>query len=425
MKINTYSKRLLNLLCLFLGVKIVVPTYIAIPFGPVYISLDRIVFVILLAFWLIGLFYGKTFRNTLWFRIKENKAITFSLLGFLFVQWIAAFASVDAKQSFLSYLYYFSYVMVGYFCILSIPTRGISIKKIINTFIISTLFLIVIALIQIITNENPFSYLLIPGTLTRFQIGALKTTSLAGIRRVQASFSNPLAFGHYIILIVPILFFFKKYSYKKGTINIIILFLFIICFFIRSRAITLLLLLFVCYGLYYLLFVTKTTKIRLILKFFFILFIGILVIGLLFIVSMPEIQSFFGGKRILYDQSRITQLLMAIPIIKANFFLGVGFSEGAKVLGFGAPNGVGASIDNYFLRILLDSGVITLVFFICFLSSIFSLYFNSKKADKFLLLGLFLFIANFISVSLTQVHIIFYFLLALYLVKRTNEKYEF
>lgn len=419
--ISAYYSRLVSILCLFIGVYIVIPNYISIALGPIQLSLDRILFVILITFWSFGIFFLKTVRRYLFKRLRSNKLIVFLIILFLILQWISVFNSVDFDTSLKRYLYYFFYISICFMCILSIPFEDVYMDKIAKTFFYCTALIILIAGLELAINSNPFTTILGIRPSNEFQEQVLLEKIRAGGRRIQSSFSNPLSFGQYLILIVPILLFFKgKYLYKKRfLIYLLTILIYIISFQIKSRAIFLIFGASIVYGGYNLIFLQKA---RLSLKILAILSLSL---ALTIIISATDlsvvIDNMFEGKEMLSDDNRMNQIAAAGPLIANNFFFGVGFGKGAEVLGYGDLDG-SATIDNYFLTLVLDSGFIALIIFTLLIVVILFKYFKIRDEEKLLWLGLVLFIINLFSLSLKEVHPLFYFFLALFLIhSKENE----
>src|SRR5690606_23711894 len=137
---------------LFIGVYITIPSYIALKAGAIYLSLDRIVFIFLFIYWLIGLLNFKSSIKTLAKNYKANKTIIFFLLGFLIVTLVNSIMS-NSETSIVSFIYFFLYVIASFFILLTIPNQYISIPKIGKTIIFATIFVLIIFVIEVITNQ--------------------------------------------------------------------------------------------------------------------------------------------------------------------------------------------------------------------------------------------------------------------------------
>lgn len=389
------------------------PGYIAIPMGFFYLTMDRLILILLLLYWIFGLLFLKLVRNTLMRSLKANKAITYLIICFLFLNLIAVYNSLDFETSLKRYINFLLYVISSYFVVLSIPLQKNHLKKIGFTFLFSSIILIAISILEIINKENVFTYFLHNTNLTEYQEADLLSKMRSDTRRIQASFANPLTYGQFIIMIIPILLFFRKIISKKKWIwYVTILSLGALTFMIKSRAATLILFLIILYGLYYFFFITKIKFSSKILVFLLCFLLGLVVFDL---INHSIVADFFGGESLMSDDNRLQQFILAGPLISENIWSGYGFGMGAEVLDYGSLGRANGTIDNYFLTIILDSGILTLITFIILCITIFSKYFKIKKHNKFLLVGLIFFIVNLLSLSVTEIHPIFYFFLALLL----------
>jgi len=296
--------------------------------------------------------------------------------------------------------------------------------KIGNSLLYSSLIVACYGVIEIFMGHNIFGQFLDKSNLTEFQVANLESKIRGGVHRIQSSFLNPLVLGQFIVLMLPVLLFFRTKTKSNITrYNIVITLLFFLLFFVRSRASTVILVLGLVYLVYYFIIISKS---RIEIKLITLLFLFILIPSLIYLNSDNGfIIDFFDGKDLTIDSNRETQLLLAVPIILNNLWTGCGFGLGATVLDFGSLNRANGTIDNYFLTVILDSGILALVSFIILYLKIIFYYFKVNKENLFLLIGLILFMINMFSLSLTEIHPLFYFLLSFLLISETKDKRQF
>jgi len=397
----------------------VFPKYIAINFSFFYLSPDRFVFILLLLFLLYTLITSKKLKKTFFNNIRENKVIIIFLLLFLFIQLLAALNSNDVAYSFKQYLLKVLYTLVIFLFLFGLPLTDNLEKKIKITFTLSIIIILITGYIEYLQNQNIYLNYVNWSTLSSSQKSMFTDQMRGGYRRIQASFEHTLNLGQYLILTIPFVFYLNKKN--KKTAFVIFLAAIPIVFLTRSRAAFVLILLISIY-----IVIFRNIKIN---KVYFIYFaiIGFITLAIWYsqiINSFNELYSFlFGNKlELITDNAREIQWHMAIPLIYSNPFLGYGLGMGSDILGFGRLGAT--SIDNYFLTLILDSGVISAVIFVLFILSFLKKY-PSYGSDLFAIyLGLLLFVFNLFTLSLWEVHPIFYFILSFYLIKKNNLDYE-
>lgn len=417
MTVKQYYSRLFILLQTFLFLLIVVPRYLNFSIGFFKVSTDRLILFLLMFFWLYGIFNFKTIRQVLKSRIKRNKTFVILFSLFIFFNFVSVFFSQDSEFSIKSFIIFFIYRVTPFFVILSIPLDKKVLKKIGLIFLVSSALICLFGILEIFLGENIFAGLLKGSDLTEYQESNITNKFRGGGRRIQASFTNPVVLGQFIVLMVPMLMYFKKFANKYSRyFNLVIFLLVFLTFFVKSRASILILFLILVYGIYYYLFLTKS---NFILKVISIFSICILITVSLSILDLSSIYLIFDDLDFTGDYNRETQFIMALPIIANFIWTGVGFSMGASTLGYGSKAG-GGTIDNYFLTIILDAGVLTLLSFSLLVIKCFKLYFSVHHFNKFIIIGLLFFIINLFTVSVVGLHPLFYFLLALLLNMETK-----
>lgn len=402
----------------FLFLYIVVPKYLTYSVGFFSVSADRPILFLLVIFWLFGIFNFKTVRQVLKSRIKRNKSFVTLFSLFIFFNFVSVFFSQDFGNSLKRFTNFFIYSTSSFFVILSIPLNKKVLKKLALLFLVASAFICLYGVLEVFLGENIFAGFLKGYDLTEYQELNIQNKMRADDRRIQASFTNPVVFGQYIVLMVPILMYFKKFTYGYNRyFKLVIAVLIILTYFTKSRASLLILFMSIVYGLYYFLFLSKSNLSLKVMLFFCLCFI--IPVGF-YNVDFNSIYDVFGGLDFSSDENREKQLLMAIPIIANSIWTGVGFGMGASTLGYGATSVFDGTIDNYFLSIILDAGVLAFLSFSLLVIKCFKLYFSVHYFNKFMIVGLLFFIMNLLTVSVLGLHPLFYFLLALLLNLKTK-----
>lgn len=414
MHLKRYYKNLLDLFTIFLILYILIPSYLfQLAIGPIYLSIDRFLFLILLTYWLFGLFFlPKVFVRMVKVILSQKILFLFYFL-FLLISIISSYLS-GISASILNSIYSTLYILVFTLLPLSIPFTPLLFKRISQIFLIVSSVLIFISIFEIIFGTNPLAPFVNVNLMTESQRGAFLDNYAGDTFRIKGTFSNPLVYGHFIVLVTPVLFFFRQYSRKKTLYFIIIILLVISGLLTRSRATFILIVLTFLIGSFY-----YFKSINLSKKMLIVFLLSFIVIALFSFT--PELSFIFGGRELTSDQNRETQLLTSVPFILNEFYFGYGQGQSAIVLDYGTLNGGSPTIDNYFLSCILDYGIIGLIFSILFFLKVL-FYFRVPRNYLPLYFGLVFFIINFLTLSLTEAHPIFYFVLSILIVLLYHEK---
>ena len=408
-----YSRVMFKLLCLYLLVVTIVPGYISFSVGLFELSTDRMFLMILLLLIVVGLFSFRKFRGNLKINVRANKSIFLLVFSLLFFQLLSVFTSVNPTYSFKRYLNFALLSGVPFMAVFSLGRESLDFRFLgrVLTFAISTL--VVICLVEWITEENVFSAFVDTDTLNEFQQQQLLEKVRGEARRIQGPFSHPLALGQFSVTIIPIFLYLRRFLRGKTMISLSIALLGMLMLLTRSRTVFIILLVSVCvYGYHYLRFHRHGIAVKAM-----VLITG-LVVGVIgvSVIDPTLLQEFFGGRELTQDTNRLTQVVMAWPLILKNVWLGFGFGMGSQTLGFGTSQSEFGTIDNYFLTLVLDSGVIVLGIFMAICYQTIKLYFRLTGSAKFMFYGLLFFIINLFTLSIIDVHTFFYTFLAIILV---------
>lgn len=408
-----YNRLLIKLLLIYLVTYVTLPKYLAFSVGFFYLSADRIILMVLLILYFFGiLLFKRTFSN-LGLRVKENKLVVILIVLICLLQLASIFNSADVVFSIKRFMNHAISALLPFFIILSLNRNSLSLTKLGNYILFSLFILTLILGAEIILERNVFENLLVGESLTDYQQQQIEEKFRGDGRRIQGTFANPLTLGHFILLMIPSLLFFKHYMNKNLTINLLIIALISLSIFVKSRTVFILIILFLLFTFYQFI---KSKRVGLGSKILFVLVISLMSISILvFLTESFSIETFFGGQKLTEDSNRSIQIAMAIPLIANNWGLGYGFGMGAQILDFGTLGGKRGTIDNYFLTVILESGAFTFVLFVLFFIKSLMMFFKANRIEKNLVFGFILFLINLITLSVAEVHSIFYLLLAIYL----------
>jgi len=321
-------------------------------------------------------------------RDRFSKTPLSKLILILFlVQAFSVFTAVDKRVALLHlFSYLFEYYLVFYMIFDVIRTKE-QIKKTMVVIIVSAGIIGIIGLTEYISGHNFYSVV----TPVRELMGsAINIQERLGVKRVEISFGHAISCGMYLVLVIPISFFFlscAKSGFMKAIWWIFSLMLLIVLYLTRSRGPWVGLMGAMMWVLLIGKYVPKYRK-------------RILVTGLL--VCLFLVQPFFF-------QAKIHKLKTLVLVSLApSAYLGSERSEATSSItgrvialkatiekiskrpigGYGLKRtpteiiGVGADI-NYYVRLPLESGLFALLLFGLILFKIFRVLWNCcKKAEK-------------------------------------------
>lgn len=410
MTASFYSRLLFQMLCIYLMVAVLIPKYISFSAGLFLLSTDRLALILILLIMAVGLISLKSIRQTLWHNMLFNRQMTFLLLALFSVQFTSALSSPDTAYSLKRFMNFALLAGVPYFGIFMLQTKYVDFRFLARTFTISSLLLVVICSIELYTQQNVFSAFLDTETLNEFQkdqvIDKLRGTG----HRVQGSFAHPLSFGHFCVTITPILLYLRAHSRERLLLSLSLLALLVIMLFTRSRTVLIIFIIsMLVYGTHYLRFHRHNIAI----KGLNFMLLCIAASSIITIFDPEILDDFFGGKSLTEDTNRLTQLTTAVPLIFDSLWLGNGFGLGSQTLGFGLSQSDFGTIDNYFLTVVLDSGIVALALFMLICYQSLKLYFRLYANAKYVFYGLLFFMINLFTLSIIEVHTYFYFFIAL------------
>tara|TARA_R110002051_G_scaffold64139_2_gene116798 strand:+ start:45334 stop:46542 length:1209 start_codon:yes stop_codon:yes gene_type:complete len=391
-----------------------IPSYLPqLPVGPIYFSLDRFIFLLLISYWFFGILFIPDILKNLLKVVKTQKPFFILFYLHLAVIFISSYLS-GISNSLISSIYHIVYIFALTFIPLSIPLSFYYLSKISKIFLFIGIFLILVSAFELFLGTNPFTPFIDFGNLTEVQQGMFSDITLANVLRIKGTFSNPLSYGQFIVLFVPVLFFFRRFNKYKLLFNILMIGLLFCGIMTKSRATFIIISLVIVVSIIYM---WKSINFELrIFTGFFVLFSCCL-----FLLLSPNVSDFFGGKKLTSDNNRESQLMMASPLIFNKPFFGYGFGQGSDALGYGTENGGSSTIDNYFLTITLDTGLLGLLIFILLYSSVI-LFYKVNNILKPLYFGLLFFMINLLTLSLREIHPIYFLIISILILIQVNEK---
>lgn len=424
--VKTLIVKTSNLLLAYVFSLLVIPFYI----GPeltsnAQINAERVLLLLICFLFFFLLLKKRTYKNIRTLYIQNR--VFFSLFSLFFI-WRAI--STVASGQIVSYFLY-AYEIVSNFLIFIVFYIYIFNNKNHKTFFsvlyFSTIFVFVFSILEFSLQKNIFA------SLAPSDAGAaIKSSSIVrgSVYRVKSVFEHPLTLGHFCVMVLPIVLFskislFKFYKLVKIALAVSLI---VMIFLTGSRmtmlsSIIILTIFIVTYGPKIKLNSGSQTRRSLFFIWPLLLFTPVIAIN--FIIS-------FSGRSSFESYVRIAQVVNGLQVIEMRPLLGFGLGPaGMKAIeSFGTAMKLwtenAATIDNWFLSVLLASGYPSLLLFIGMHLAVFLKLFKTYRKRELLLrtqseyfslwVGLslsFTFGLAFMSIlSIFTLHPLFYILLA-------------
>ena len=353
-------------------VDLCVPNYYAVQFGGLpWISARRLATFALIAPFVIAIAASTDARRRITERAGASSLIFICVAGYLFMAILSLFTSAAPSESMTAlveallswYVPFFAMIyivrdhddavfMLKIICCCAVFITGVGL---VEFFEHRNVFVDIFprGMLQQLIENNPNLALLLPGDANHFR---------NGLYRAESAFVTPLSFGEFEIIVIPIGLFFALYretSFEKslgwatvfgGIIGIFssgsrggyIGVLFSVAVFVAVWSIR------------------KAVDNKASLAPAIVGLTGVVsftfLIGLILFWRRAHNIVLGGGEAAASNQGRYEQWVAGIPLIRSNPITGHGFAAGGYV--------INSSIDSYVLSVLLETGILGLVFFV-------------------------------------------------------------
>lgn len=362
------AKPILLLSVLLLYSSILWPKYGVIKFGGMpSVSPSKILYAAIFLVFIFSLFFDKGMKQRI---IKDTRQLWPLYLGWgLYVTFkvVSVFVLDDAPIGFqLKYIveqflgYEFLFVII-----LSQIQTSFEVEKFIRIFMFCTLPLLAFALAEHVIGRTIFAYIVSVDYDESGRIAAgLLPKIRDGFHRLQASFEHPLVFGQYLSMSLPLLMYFFLKKNNKLISRVIALF---------SMLITILLI--YATGLRSSLAISIITSVLMItfspllinrLKLDIPMLLRVIGISIFACVAcyflllvIPEIITSKSAETASSSDARVYMFLHGLPYIISSPILGYGPGSAPFLAGVMVTGGF-YSIDNFYLSLALDSGLVCL-----------------------------------------------------------------
>lgn len=405
------------------------PEYFVLKIGSLPgFNIQRVSFLVMLIFWLFVTISSKWHRRLFFTNISKYKKSLILFIILFTIKIISINNSIDLVHS--------SYVTLNeiiiWFCLmlisLSIWNKPKHIIRVINILAIASVIIFIFGVFELIYGKVVFEDLV--GISSKYTSNALSINFRDG-HRVKSIFGNTLGLAQFLTILLPFLMFSassKTTIYLKIFYITTILFSLFLIYKTESRASILIIIILILVW-FFIKMIKYFNSSKTIAKYIIFLIIPAFIIFLSF-----ELFNIFSnlviGKNTLEMTSmivRVVQLQKGIPLVVNNYLLGYGPGNAASILNVGDANL--PTIDNYYLSLSLESGIVSLLIFIIILLLFLKKTFNymsntSDISSKICSACFYSLIAFSISLSVLSLKVNFPFIFIIFAFVLVLENYK-
>lgn len=403
-----------------------------------FLSVLRIATISLLSAWLLwGLFLA--LEGTVGLRPRLSYPIYQAAMLVMLYLCIILFSAIFSHDIKVSLKYFLSEsVLVGilvFYCFYSVFCWRNTVDIILKVWVISSVIVVLIGLLEISIGVSVFSLVELPGR-REIAEGFIQTKERAGFMRVQSTLDNPITLSTYLLMTLPIVVYFYNNCYSVIGKVVYGIFIWLV--------IGILLLTFVRSAWFFLLL---SIVILLKSKYLYLTLSGLVVLMALVIgewsgLSVSENAETITKSILLQEERqvskstvyRIEMLMAGFETLKSSPFLGVGPGNfGSEVKGdyFGKQINF-EHHENYYITALVETGLLGFAAYLFMVIGILRIIWKARKSEtnrkiKSLYTVILLSISNYLgmsffldSFSYFQVSFLFWVLIALAIITVGN-----
>lgn len=368
------------LILLFVMMYSLIPSYLGIRVGGVLFNAQRGMIIAMIGLLTIeAAANGRTIPRVLRVTKRSIVGSGFVVL-YIILRFTSAFQSDDLSLSLNSGLSdilsasVFLYIGVYY-------ARDLTrVNRLITVIVVTALMLCILGLVEAMVGRNLVASIFpMPAVSDDFMKLAL-ADKVRGTYRVQSTFIHPLAFGSYLVLVLPLAIYCVKRARTAGMRTIFlgaIALMWVNAIFTGSRAAVLVMGLILL--VHWIQLNVGILKSRSHLKRAIGIF-NLCLVLLVIAVAIPIAQNMISGKSEDEKSSsagRIVQLTRGAQSVADHPLLGVGPRMAGKYAGI--SDSYGATVDNWYLTIVVESGIVALV---CFVSILLTIVWQSIRLAR-------------------------------------------
>lgn len=365
------------------------PTYVAIILKDENIAINpQRVGILLLSFaWWVHFLMDRSMRACLFDTIAANRGLFYiAILSFTFGIATSSFSSAHVSTSFAAGVFTFASYPLMLIFIISFFSQRKHLSQLFFTLLLVAVLSEIVGIVEWINQGNLFALFVDPVSdiAKEMMVGKIR----GDVYRVQSTFSNPLSFAEFLLLIMPIGLYFVSPRKCGEFIRLLaktMIILGLICIYLTASRMSIMLavLIIIFYFIWQKWGKNKTT----------VFFVGaaclILLVSVFISMGYWDAYIIGRGQESTSALGRKYQLETGIPAVLRSPIWGYGLSQGVRYV---APL---KSIDNYYLTVALETGLSGLVMLLLYQGLILKLALKSDENTMFPSIGIFLAVAFF------------------------------
>lgn len=351
-------------LLLYVFIQPIWPDYAVIVIGKLPgINLQRILIIGNVLLWIFGLIINPVYRRTLYYRLRTHTGIIVVMSMFFLWKYISVIPSSAMMKSIYAatneLIIWYLLFLIGLTVFVS-PRQG---WRFLSTIVFAGIVVSLVGLYESVTDRIFFAeYVPVWSEYTEQAL----SNHLVKEHRIQATFANTLSFGQFMIIMLPlatILTVKGKSILIRLMAAVASLLGLVVIWLTQSRApIVIVVLLLTFYVISKIL-----ENIRRVKGIIYYRFVLVLIPVILLVVAMSSniLFTMFKGRtetETISTLMRVSQLYYGIDAIVEKPLFGYGPALAAGVAGVGT--GDLPTIDNYYLTLMIESGIPTLILFV-------------------------------------------------------------
>jgi len=369
-KTNSFPETLLlRLILIWLPLTVLWPFFVVVQAPGIDIHPSRLILLALVLLWIYYIFKSDLFRSRL---TEYNQLYRFFFL-FIMLLLLTKFSGVLVSSypiaAFNGFFKELTEVFIPAFLFLALVKKREILDKVISILTWVGVIVVLIGLWEYQIQTTVFQAYL-PSFLTGSKEHILESIAPKirdGEYRLQSLFGHPLSYAQYLALIFPFFiyqFFKRKQKLYKAFWLLISLALIFVMFGTGSRSVMPALIVELGVLLVMMIFIFLKNNKSSFLGWLYIVLSPVVLIGGALMVLVGR-QTFMGGSDLAYSstQARFEMWDLGLERIASSPFqglIGFGHSTATEVINWHG----GASIDTYFLSVLIETGIIGFVMFV-------------------------------------------------------------
>lgn len=349
-----------------------IPAYIGIKTNIGLINLQRVLLMPLFIMTLALLLTNKRVRRNVKVVFAKNYALLFTAAIIIALRVVSSAASIDVGVSIKTSLYEAIVLPLLYIATIMFIDSNERANKLVKIICAALVLVSLQVIIERALEQNVFVMLGVSSGDSDDYLGQALASKTRGAYRAQGSFYNPLSLAHYLIFMLPLLYSAKKLLSSWRVMRAVYIAMTILAALATgSRAALLIVMTFFIYAVAKR--IVDMAKSKLPSVRVFGVFAGIVFLIVSIALSLGVVKIIEGGNE--QEQSstvaRLSQLSMGVDSILENPILGIGPRMAATVAGT-SVSAERVSIDNFYLSMAIESGLLVLLLYIIVMINLIS-----------------------------------------------------